>query len=309
MGLPSFATPLLQPTLRAALPSPRGGILALLLPLLAIAIAPCLSAQSQTNVSVDTAVLMRHAVQHQLAADKSHHPVCYLVHRTDERRNTTKEIIETADGDVARLVAIDGKPLSAEANRAELARLDSLAAHPETQERRHKSEQKDVETSNHLLTLFPSAFLYHFEGMVPCPSGKCYHMSFTPNPHFTSPDLESNVLRGIAGDVWIDAAQERLTRIEGHFIAEVDFGFGVIGKLNRGGTVLLEESEVDAHDWEFTHLTLHVTGKAFLVKSLSFQVNEETSHFSPVPPGLKYRDAIQLLKSSTPDLINRSNTQ
>ena len=50
----------------------------------------------------------------------------YLLRRVDERHDTTKEIIETKDGDVARLVAVDGKPLSAEADRAELARLDDL---------------------------------------------------------------------------------------------------------------------------------------------------------------------------------------
>jgi hypothetical protein len=37
-----------------------------------------------------------------------------------------------------------------------------------------------------------------------------------------------------------------------------------------------------------------------MVKPLSFQINEEASHFSPVQPGLRYRDAIQILKQSAP---------
>jgi hypothetical protein len=266
--------------------------------LLALAFASVASAQSPPAAPIDAASLMRRAVQHQMDADKSHHPMRYLVHKTDARRDTTKQIVETADGDVARLVAIDDKPLSPEADRAELDRLDTLAAHPEMQQRRHRSEQKDAARVSHLLSLLPEAFLYRYDGVVPCSSGQCLRLSFTPNPRFTPPDLESNMLRGIAGEMWVDPAQERLARLDGHFIADVDFGFGIIGKLNKGGKFFLELTDVGGRDWELTRLALHVNGRALLVKSLSFQIDEEASRFAPVPPGLKYRDAIQLLKKS-----------
>jgi hypothetical protein len=258
------------------------------------------SAQSQPPVQTDATALVRRAIQHRLDADKTHRPVRYLIHRADERHDTTKAIVETVDGDVARLVAIDGKPLSVEADRAELDRLDTLAAHPEQQEHRRKGEQKDAERIDRLLALLPEAFLYRVEGMTACASGQCIRLSFTPNPKFTPPDLESDLLRGIAGEVWIDSAQERLVRLDGHFIADVNFGFGIIGRLNKGGTVLLEQSDIGGHQWELTRLTLHVTGKALLVKPLSFQINEEASRFAPVSPGLRYRDAIQLLRQSAP---------
>ena len=268
--------------------------------LLALVLALVLTAQSQPLAPMDATALVRRAVQHRLDAEKNHHPVRYLIHRTDERHDTTKLIVETVDGDVARLIAINGKPLSADADRAELDRLDTLAAHPEMQEHRHKSEQKDAERIDHLLALLPDAFLYRFEGMANCGAGQCYRLSFTPNPKFAPPNMEAEMLRGIAGEVWINPAQERLTRLDGHFIADVDFGFGIIGKLNKGGTVLLEQTDVGGHDWELTRLTLHVTGKALMVKSLNFQIDEEASGFAQVPAGLHYRDAIQMLKQAGP---------
>jgi hypothetical protein len=297
--LPS-ATQSKMPTPRAFLRSRPCRTRIFLSALLALTLLPVASAQGQSPAPVDAAALVRRAVQHRLYAGKSHRSVRYLIHRTDERHDTTKAIIETVDGGVARLVAINGKPLSAAADRAELDRLDTLAMHPELQEHRHKSEQKDAERVDRLLALLPDAFLYRFEGMTPCAAGQCYRLSFTPNPRFTPPYMEADLLRGIAGEVWIDVAQERLTRLEGHFIAEVNFGFGIIGKLNRGGSVLLEQTDVGGQDWELTRLTLHVTGKALMVKPLSFQINEEANHFTPVSPGLRYRDAIQLLKQSAP---------
>ena len=288
------------PILRAVFPSFRCGMGVLCTTLLALAFATVSPAKGQSAVAMDATALVRRAVQNRLDAEKNHPLVRYVLHRTDEHHDTTKLIIETVDGDVARLVELDGKPLSAEADRAELDRLDTLAAHPEMQEHRHKGEQKDAERVDRLLALLPDALLYRFEGMATCGAGQCYRLSFTPDPHFTPPNLEADLLRGVAGEVWIDAMQERLTRLDAHFIAQVDFGFGILGKLNKGGTVLLEQSDVGGHDWELTGLTLHVTGKALMVKPLSFQINEEVSGFAQVPVGLRYRDAIQMLKQAGP---------
>jgi hypothetical protein len=258
------------------------------------------STQNALPAPLDTTALVRRAVLHRLDGEKNHHPMQYLLRRVDERHDTTKLIIETKDGDVARLVAIGGKPISGDADLAELARLDDLLQHPEQQEHRRKGEQKDQERVTHLLSLLPDAYLYKLEGMVPCPSGQCYRLSFTPNPRFDPPDMESQILRGTAGEILIDQAQERLNSLNAHFIADVDFGFGIIGKLNKGSIVYLEQNDVGGHDWELTGLKMHVTGKALLVKSLSFQTTEDASHFSPVAPKLSYRDAIQLLKKYDP---------
>lgn len=251
---------------------------------------------AQAAAAIDPTALVRRAVQHRLDAARNHRPAQYLLRRVDERHDTTKLIVETANGDVARLVAVNGKPLSPDADKAELDRLDTLVDHPEMQERRRKSEQKDADRVTHLLSLLPDGFLYKFENMVPCSSGQCYRLSFTPNPRFMPPDLESNIFHGIAGELWVDQAQERLVRLDAKFIADVDFGFGLIGRLNKGGTVLLEQSNVGDNDWELTGLKIHVNGKALLVRSFNYQVSEETTHFSPVAAGLHYRDAIALLK-------------
>lgn len=223
----------------------------------------------------------------------------YTLHVHDERHDTTKQIVETRDGDVARLVAINGKPPSADADQAELARLDNLAAHPELQEHRKRSEQKDAARVDRLMAMLPDALVYRLEGTVQCGAAprQCYRLSFAPNSRWSPPDMEADLLRGVAGEVWIDQAQERLTRLDAHFIKDVDFGFGLVGKLYKGGTVLLEQTDVGSGDWELTGLTMQVSGKALLVKGLSEKIKEEASTFSPVPP-MGYRDAIALLKKN-----------
>jgi hypothetical protein len=263
---------------------------------LLVCISP-LPAQTNSTPSLGPTDLVRRAVQHRLDAARTHRPMQFLIHRTDPRLDSTKLVVETKDGDVARLVAIDHKPLPADAEKAEMDRLDLLAQHPEKQEHTRANEQKDTERVAHILSLLPDALLYHMEGFVPCGADQCYWLSFKPNPSFNPPDLESNILTGVDGEVWIDQAQERLVRLDAHFIKDVNFGFGILGRLNKGGTVLLQQTNVGNNDWELTGLEMHITGKALMVRSLNFQIKEETSHFSQVTPRMDYREAIHMLKS------------
>ena len=252
------------------------------------------------NAQTEPAALVRRAIQNREDAARTHRPLRYLLRKTDDHRDTTKDIIETDQGDVARLIAINNQPLTPEANQAELDRLNTLANHPEIQEHRHQREQKDADRVNRLMRLLPDAFLYRDQGTTPCPSSgaTCHHLTFSPNPSFEPPDVEANIFRGLAGELWIDQAQERLTRLDAHVIANVDFGWGILGKLDKGGTIQLEQSDVGNHDWELTALKLNLKGKALMLKSLDIQLTEQATHFSQVPPGVDYRKAIQLLENS-----------
>jgi hypothetical protein len=253
-------------------------------------------ASADQPAAVDPTALVRRATEHRIDASRTHQPLRYLLRKTDGLHDNTKDIIETKDGAVARLIALHGQPLDAQANQTELDRLNTLANHPEIQEHRHQREKKDEDRVNRLMRLLPDAFLYRFEGLVSCGAGQCYRLSFEPNPHFDPPDLEAGIFRGMAGEVWIDQAQERLTRLNARLISDVDFGWGIIGKLDKGGTIQIEQADIGGHDWEVTGLKVNMRGKAMMVKSLNFQITEEASHFSRVPDGVDYRKAIQLLE-------------
>ncbi len=234
--------------------------------------------------TTNPAALVRRAIQNREAAARTHRPLRYLLRKTDDHRDTTKDIIETAQGDVARLIAVDNQPLIAEANQAELDRLNTLANHPEIQEHRHQREQKDADRVNRLMRLLPDAFLYRDQGTCPCPTGAgtCHHLTFSPNPSFEPPDVEANIFRGLAGEVWIDQAQERLIRLDAHVIANVDFGWGILGKLDKGGTIQLEQSDIGGGDWELTSLKLNLKAKAFpMLKIAKHSVDTEKPAISP----------------------------
>lgn len=270
-----------------------------LLSLVAVILLPVHLArgQNENDVAGDPVALVRRASQNELKASNGNHPYRYLLHKIDDSKITTKEIVETKDGDVARLVAVNDKPLGPDAQQTEINRLNNLASHPELQAHRHKKEQEDSNRANEMVRLLPDAFLYKFEGMADGPNGPCYRLSFRPNPNFDPPDREAQVYAGMAGELWIDKAQERMVRLDAHLIADVEFGWGILGRLYKGGSILVEQADVGDHHWETTHMKLSLTGKALLIKSISFQTTEDASHFEPVPPKMGYQNAIKMLLS------------
>jgi hypothetical protein len=269
--------------------------ISLVLPILII---PQATLAQAADTGIDPVAIVRRASQNELHSSNGNHPYRYKLHKIDDAKITTKEIIETKDGDVARLIAIDDKPLDTDARQAELDRLNNLAAHPELQEHRHKKEQEDSDRANKMIRLLPDAFVYKYEGMVDGPNGACYRLSFQPNPNFEPPDREAQVYHGMAGELWIDKAQERMVKLDAHLIADVDFGWGILGRLYKGGSILVEQADVGEHHWETTHMKLSLTGKALLIKSLSFQTTEDASDFQPVPPETGYQNAIKMLLSN-----------
>ncbi len=68
------------------------------------------SAPARQSAAVDPTALVRRAIQHWFDSEQNQSPVRYLLRKQDGPRDNTKDIIETRDGDVARLVALNGQP-------------------------------------------------------------------------------------------------------------------------------------------------------------------------------------------------------
>jgi hypothetical protein len=248
------------------------------------------------NPAIDPAKIVRDASYNELHSTKPGRSFSYRQHKVDPKGSTVKEIVETKDGDVARLIEKDGKPLPQEEEQAEIDRLNNLLAHPEVQEHRHKKEQEDSARGDEMVRMLPDAFLYDFDGMVEGPNGLCYRLKFKPNPAFTPPDREGEVYHGMVGELWVDQAQLRLVKIDAHLISDVNFGWGVLGRLYKGGSILVQNADVGLHHWETVHMKLRLQGKLLMLKSVDYSTTEDFSDFKVQPQELGYQEAIRLLQ-------------
>src|SRR5580658_5837266 len=241
------------------------------------------------------------ATESQSAQDLSHasRPLRYRLRKTSIRLTSTKEIVETRDGDVARLLSINDQPLSPADEQKEQARLQALVDNPGLQQHRKQSEDSDTARALKVLRVLPAAFLYQFAGTGTSATGVVEKFSFRPNPHFDPPDLETGILTAMAGEIWIDPIEERVVRLAGTLQRDKDFGWGILGELDKGGSVEIEQADVGDRQWRIVHLKLVMNGRV-LFKAKNSDSEQEYTEFAPLPADLSYQQAIQMLRALPP---------
>ena len=227
------------------------------------------------------------------------HPMRYRLRKSSPLLTSTKEILETADGDVARLLQISDQPLSPASEQTEQARLQALLDNPSLQKHRKQSEDSDAARAMKVLRVLPTAFLYQFAGTATAATGTVEKFTFKPNPQFSPPDLETGVLTAMAGEIWIDPAQERVVRLAGSLQQDKNIGWGILGELDKGGWVQIDQADVGGHQWRIVHLRLKMNGRV-LWKTKNSDSVQDYSGFIPVPASLNYKQAIQMLRAGAP---------
>jgi hypothetical protein len=257
------------------------------------------AAFQKASAQADEDALVQRALANEMkAATDSLHPMRYQLRKSSPRLATTKEICETKDGAVARLVAINDKPLSPVDEQHEQARLKALLSDPGKQRHRKQSQQEDTARALKVLRALPAAFVYQYAGAGTGPTGKIEKFTYKPNPRFNPPDLETQALTAMAGEIWIDPSRERVARLQGHLLQDVDFGWGILGRLYKGGWIILEQADIGDpdHQWRIVHFQMGMSARV-VFKNKVFDTTEDQSQFVPVPVGLGYQQAIQLLQA------------
>jgi hypothetical protein len=260
--------------------------------------AAALRGQKVVGPGQDDALVKRALAAEVRAAQDWQHPMRYHLRKSTPRLTSTKIIFETKDGAVARLIAINDKPLSAEDEQKEQDRLNQLLSDPSRQWHRKQSEDEDTRRVTKVLRALPEAFDYRFVESIDGPTGKVDKFTFSPNPHYSPPDLETQVLKGMAGEIWIDKAQERVTRLEGRLQQDVDIGWGILGRLSQGGWIVIEQSDVADHQWRTVHFKLMMSGRV-LFRTKVFDTVQDESHFAPLSVGLSYQEAVRMMRADS----------
>lgn len=202
------------------------------------------------------------------------------------------EYVETPKGDLHRLVARNGQPLTADETRKEDERIEELVRNPRAFQRQMRSSEEDAQTERHLVEMLPSAFEYQYVSR----ENNLVKLSFKPQPSFRPEHREGVVFHNMEGTIWIDPAEKRIAGLEGRLINEVKFGGGFLGHLAKGGTFAVHRRDVGNGHWELTSLDVNMNGRMLLLKTINVHNDDQNSNFRPVRPGITLEEASDLLK-------------
>ncbi len=248
----------------------------------------------------DAAQLVREVVYNELHDHSTHGYWRYWVARHAGNQTQVQEQIETPEGPINRLELTDGHPLPTEASRDEDRRLQHLLSSPGEQAQHRREYAEDERRIGRILALLPDAFSYEPAQVQTMPEGACYHLRFHPNPDYPTHSIESRIFHAMAGDLWVSVQSKHLVRLDGKLQENVDFGFGILGRLYKDGWFRLERTSATngggQTDWKTQRLEVHMLGRAMLFKTIAHETSEARGGFTPVPAGLSLEQAAELIR-------------
>ena len=256
------------------------------------------SSNAQVGPSLSPPQIVNQMVEAETAArEKRQH----FLYRREERSVRTKGhlwdelVVETPEGRMHRLVAVDGKPLSSGEQAAEDKRITYLVNHPADFRREAQGRKDDEARMAALLQELPKLFLLQNAGS----DGDCTRITFAPNPQFQEASFQDRVVHAMSGVLLVHATDKRLCGIDAHLDHVVEFGFGLLGKVSNQSHFSILRQEISPGEWKTTKIRVHVDGSILLMKSVSR--DEDSSHFGfkLIPHDLTLPQAAALVRSTT----------
>ncbi len=229
-------------------------------------------------------------VQNELASQRQPRYWMYLDRDGEPEKTEVDRVIQLPQCWVSWPVSINGHMPSDDAREHAREQIEKLINDPDARKKNRDQIDSDGHKSAAMLKMLPDAFLFSRDGRV----GKSIRLKFRPNPNYDPPSSEAKVFHSMEGVLLIDAKQTRLARLSGRLVSDVDFGLGILGRIEKGGTFEVVQSEVAPQDWEVSLLDVHISGRALFFHTIGEQQHEVRSQFEPVPLDLTAAQAASI---------------
>ncbi len=248
------------------------------------------------NAPLPAAQLIQEVVANELKDRGEQSRWMYRIEKREGKQILTEEQVETKAGIFYRVLAIDGISLDSGQRLQDNARMARFLRDPGQQMKLKQAHDDDELKLQKLMRLLPEAFLYEYDGV----EGNCIRLKFRPNGDYVPPTYEARVVHSLAGTLLIDAQQKRLVKVSGRLVSPVQFGFGLLGHINSGGTIEIGRVPVGPGEWKTALINIQVSGRLVFFKTISKQQYEIRSEFLPVSGELTLLEASQLLARLRP---------
>jgi hypothetical protein len=236
------------------------------------------------------------------------------------------DVVETSGGEIERLLSVEGGSDLTPEGAAELAkekqkaasegqRLAKLLRDNGAKAKLMKKEKSDADGLEQMVSEFPRALRYQYEGVERGPDGEeliresfesndCSH---TPHvdPCFTPSSQEARIFEGMKGTVWIRARDGHLARLITTIQHDVKFGWGPFSaKAKQGGSIAVTLSDIDGKGrrWIVSALEDHLTIEKSALAAM-FSGGTERDNDNQVKTGfqavadMSFDQGIELLRS------------
>jgi len=249
----------------------------------ATALSPALALPSQAAKE-----LISEACYNELQQREKRTLWSYVAERQSDNHMFREQVIETVDAPVRHLLAVDGYPPTSAQMKEENDRHQELLNSASRRHAIQKQQDDDDKKMEELLRIIPEAFVFEDRGK----EGESEIIAFHPNPEFKPKTYEQRVLHALDGIVFIDLADRRIARLSGSVGTRVDFGYGLIGHVNQGGTTEITRVHLSTGVWKTSLEKIDIDGRFVMLKTISKHQEESRTSFEPIAPDITFAQAL-----------------
>ena len=198
---------------------------------------------------------------------------------------------------VRRVVKKDGKELTAEEIAKENERIDKEAA--KGQKKREKADAKGTQSDasgNQEITVSRLLELGAFTNprRVQLNGRPAIEVDYSGDPKARTRNPSENLVRELAGTVWVDEQDCVLARVEGHFVNAFKVGGGLLVDIKQGTSFTFEQTRVNGEVWLPAHVDAQGSARALIFVSFSGKIHAVESDYR------KFRTSSTILPGVAP---------
>jgi len=212
--------------------------------------------------------------------------------RVSGPQDVVREQVETSEGPIFRVLEDHHHPLDTDERKREDQRLQELVTRPGAMTRVQQDHMKDEERMKKVIEMLPEAFLYEYQGPS---TGDEVRLSFRPNPAFNPPTYEARIMHALGGTLIVNQRLKRMVDMQGRMLDRVDFGYGFLGYIEKGGTFEIKREQVGETRWKTNLVEVHIQGRVLLFHNVTKDQREARTDFRPVPHDISLSAAKELL--------------
>jgi hypothetical protein len=186
---------------------------------------------------------------------------------------------------------VDGHPPSEAERRNNDIELHNLERNSSARTKLRKKYLDDEKAFRDLVQEIPEEYLFDFDG----PEGAIRKLTFRPDPAYQPKSYEARIAHAMSGYLLIDEKEKRLVEFSAVTIQQVDFGFGLVGRVGKGTTIEFRRIQVAPGIWKKTSSATKISGRILLFKSVDKQLIEKKTDWKPMPREMSISMAVKQL--------------
>jgi len=183
-----------------------------------------------------------------------------------------------------RNISKNGRPLSAE----DISKQD-LEHEKKLKDLEKKLEKEDIDIKTYRLEMEESRRLKEkriigeltrlwdisITGRDTIEGRQAIGIEFKPRPDYEPSDQETKILSKLAGRAWFCEQDYQLMRAETEFVDDLNFGWGLLARLHKGTSIVLERRYINNEIWMPAEVRVEGTARMLLLKKIRIHsVNE-----------------------------------